>query len=277
MNLKKPLYAIFSLLMLMSITVSGCKGKSSASMSSDSIVLEDAFKKSNGELCKIKTKVVISYPNEYKDNGSTQKLKSLFCKSVLNAPDGMGDIKTALNLYAKSIITQNSPIHTVVEDSVYSEEDYDDIDVVNFEITISITDVYNKNDLLSFCCEKTVKKNNKETSVSHNYVNLDLIAMKKLTFDDLFINESRNQITQMLKSKLIENEKVKDEDELYFAGYYNMQNLSVTDNFFFSDKGITWCYEPGVLAVPALGETSLLLPFEELMRFKCKDSALNRI
>ena len=101
--------------------------------------------------------------------------------------------------------------------------------------------------------------------------------MKKLTRNDLFLNESEDQITQMLKSKLIETENVKDEDELYLCGYYNLQNLSVTNNFYFSDIGITWCYEPGILSIPSLGETSLFLPFEDLMRFKCEDSALNRI
>ncbi|MBR5639064.1 MAG: DUF3298 domain-containing protein [Muribaculaceae bacterium] len=276
MNLKKPLYAILSLLMLMSIAISSCKGKNEVALVNDSIVVEDSFKKSNGELCKIKTKVVVSYPNEYKDNENLQKLKVLFCKEVLNSPDGVSDIKSALNLYAKSIITDNSPLQ-IAEDSVYSEEDYDDIDIDNFEITIRITNVYNKNDLLTFCCEKTVKKNDKVTSVSHSYVNLDLVLMKKLTLSDLFLNESMDQITQMLKSKLIENVKVNNEDELYNSGYYNLQNIVISDNFYFCDDGITWCYEPGIISLPSMGETSLTLPFEELMRFKCKDSALNRI
>lgn len=277
MNLKKPLYVTFSLLMLLSITFSSCKGNGSASMSRDSIVVEDAFMKSNGELCKIKTTVVISFPDEYKDQSSTQQLKDLFCKSVLKAPEGLGDIKSALNYYAKSIITQNSPLQVAEDNASYSEEDFDDIDVDIFEITVRITDVYNKNDLLSFCCEKIVKKNNKETSISHRYINLDLSVMKKLTLRDLFIGDSDGQINQMLKSKLMEQEGVKDEEELNNLGYFNLQNLYVTNNFYFSDNGITWCFEPGVLAVPAVGETSLLLPFEELMRFKCEDSALSRI
>lgn len=277
MNLKKPLYSTFSLLMLLSITFISCKGNGSASMSKDSIVVEDAFKKSNGELCKIKTTVVVSFPEEYKDKSSSQKLQDLFCKSVLNSPEGVNDIKAALNHYAKSIVSQNFPLQSTSHDSVYCEEDCDDIDVDIFEITVNIAEVYNNNDLLSFCCEKIVKKNAKETSVAHRYVNLDLLTMKKITHNDLFFSNTEGQISQMLKSKLIESQNVKDEEELYMCGYYNLLNLVVTDNFYFSENGITWCYEAGVLSVPAVGETSLLLPFEELMRFKCEDSALNRI
>lgn len=277
MDQKNPLFATISLLMLMSLAFSSCKGNGAATMTTDSIVKEDAFKKSNGELCKIKTTVVIYYPEEYKDKGATQELNELFCKSVLKAPDNVKDIKTALNHYAKSIISQNSPLEVDENAPSYSDEDFEDIDVDNFEISVRITEVYNKNDLISFCCEKIVKKNNKETSVSHHYVNLDLKTMKKLTYRDLFLNDRDELITQMLRSKLMEQEGVKDEEELNNLGYFNLQNLYVTNNFYFSDNGITWCFEPGVIAVPAIGETSLLLPFEELMRFKCEDSALNRI
>ena len=276
MNHKKPLIATILLLMLITLAASSCQGKNEVALANDSIVVEDAFKKSNGELCKIKTRVEITYPNEYKDSESTLKLKELFCKSVLNASSDVSDIKAALDHYAKSIITQNSPIQ-ITSDNAYNEEDYDDIDIDNFEITVRITNVYNNNDLLSFCCEKSVKKNNNQASVSHRYVNLDLLSMKKMTHNDLFLNGSEQQVTQMLKSKLMEQEGVKDDDELNDLGYFNLQNLVITDNFYFSDKGITWGFVPGVIAVPAVGETTLLLPFEELMRFKCEDSALNRI
>lgn len=276
MDCKKPLYFIISVLVLLSLTIISCKGKSEVTLASDSIVVEDAFKKSNGELCKIKTRVEISYPKDYKDKGNAEQLQRLYCKSVLHCSDTVSDMKWALNYYAKSLITQNSPLQ-VNQDKAEAEDDYDNIDVDNFEITVKITNVYNDNDVLSFCCEKVVKKNDKETSVTHRYVNLDLLLMKKITHNDLFYGNSEGQINQMLKSKLIESQNVRDEDELYMCGYYNLSNLVITDNFYFSENGITWCYEPGVLAVPAVGETSLLLPFEELMRFKCEESALNRI
>ena len=263
--------------MLLSAIFFSCTGATEVTLSSDSIEVQDTFKKSNGGLYKFRIKVVAALPVEYKDQASTKQLKDLFCKSVLKSPDGVNDMKAALSLYAKSIISQNSPLQVGVEASSSSHDDYENADVDNFEIVINITSVYNDNELLSFCCEKIVKKNSSTTSVSHRYVNLDLQAMKMLSHSDLFISESVPQITQMLKSKLIETQNVKDEDELYLCGYYNLQNLSVTDNFFFSDKGITWCYEPGVLSVQGVGETSLLLPFEELMRFKCEESVLDRI
>ncbi len=279
MNLKRLLHApsVLIVLMLLPLITDSCKGNSEVTLATDSVVVEDAFKKSNGELCKIKTSVVITYPVEYKDSEKTLQLQTLYCSALLNATNGMGDVKAALNDYAKSIIAINQPL-TMSQDSIYNSDDFEDIDVDNFEIVVKITDVYNKNGFLSFCCENTVRKNNNETSISHSYVNLDLMLMKKLSHSDLFLSQSESEITQMLKSKLLETNKVRSEDELYNScGFFNLQNLSVTDNFFFSDDGITWCYEPGVIAVQTVGETSLQLPFEELMRFKCEDSPLNRL
>lgn len=276
MDHKKPSQAIISLLIVLPLFMFSCKGKSEATLSADSVAVEDAFKKSNGEMCKIKTTVVISYPESYKDQESTERLRQLYCSKILQSPDSMADIKQALKYYANTLLLQNTPLQ-VSQDNAEVAEDYDNIDVDNFEISVRVTNVYNNNDVLSFCREIIVEKNDKVTSVIHRYVNFDLLAMKKISSEDLFVAGSVDQINQMLKSKLIETQNVKDDDELYMCGFYNLTNLVITDNFYFSDTGLTWCYEPGILAVPAVGETTLLLPYEDLMRFKSEDSALNRV
>lgn len=275
MDLKKTSYLIILLLVLMSTAFFSCKGKQDVFMANDSILVVDSFKKSNGELCKITIKVVASYPIEYKDEESTEKLQQLFCQAILGATEGQSDVKEAMNYYAKSLIAQNSS-HQVNEESEVYEEDYDVIDVDNFELTIKISSVYNDKDLLSFNREETVIKNDQVTSVTHTYVNFDLQSMKKVTLGDLFLNENQVQITQMLKSKLMEDQGAKDEDELNQLGYYNLPNLSVTNNFYFSDKGITWSYEPNVIAVPAVGETTIMLPISDLKRYNYDSSLLNR-
>ena len=149
MNLKNTLYSFITMLMLIALTFSSCKGKGDVPMANDSVVMEDAFKKSNGDLCKIRTKVVASYPEEYKDKATTEKLHKLFCSSVLNSPENVGVIEDALNLYAKNLLTQNTPMQVDGHENVV-EEDYDPIDVDNLEFIVRITNVYNKNEVLTF-------------------------------------------------------------------------------------------------------------------------------
>ena len=103
MDLKKPSQVIISLLIVLPLFMFSCKGKSEATLSADSVAVEDAFKKSNGEMCKIKTTVVISYPENYKDLESTERLRQLYCSKILQSPDSMADIKQALKYYANTL------------------------------------------------------------------------------------------------------------------------------------------------------------------------------
>ena len=275
MKLQKPLFALLSLLLLMSLVMVSCQGKSELSLLNDSISIDDSFKKSNGELCKLKTTVVVAYPNEYKDKDNTQHLKKLFNATLLNSPDSDGDIKKALTAFAKSIMSQNSTSDAESGNEA-NEEDFDQVDIDNFELNVRVSNVYNDNDLLTFCREDVVKKNGLVTSVTHHYVTIDLQSMKKVTLSDLFPSENNSIVTQMLKTTLMESQGVSNEDDLNQLGYYNLPNLAVTSNFFFDEKGVTWCYDPGDIAVTSVGETTITLPFEELMRLNNGNSLLSR-
>ena len=154
MKLQKPLFALLSLLLLMSLVMVSCQGKSELSLLNDSISIDDSFKKSNGELCKLKTTVVVAYPNEYKDKDNTQHLKKLFNATLLNSPDSDGDIKKALTAFAKSIMSQNSTSDAESGNEA-NEEDFDQVDIDNFELNVRVSNVYNDNDLLTFCREET--------------------------------------------------------------------------------------------------------------------------
>ena len=274
MNRAIPFYMI-GIVMLTAILMSSCKGKSEVALANDSIVEESSFKKSNGEMCKIKTTVYVSYPSEYKDQETLEKLQALFNSSILRAPSGETSIKSALSSFAKTLMFQNDSSDTASQAGI-DETCFDPVDVDNFEIVVKISNVYNQNQLLSFCIEEVIKKNEQNSSVSHRYVNLDVEKMKRVGVNDLFTGDNLNKITQMLKSKLMEDQDAHNEDELNQMGYFNLPNLSVTNNFFFTDEGVTWSYEPNDIAVASVGEPTILLRFEDLMQFSGDESLLNR-
>ena len=261
----------------MAMLVNSCKGESEVTLATDSIVEQSSFKKSNGEMCKIKTTIIAAYPSQYKDKWALEKLQQLFNTTVLMSPAKVTSIKEALSARAKALMAQNntSDPSTEGEEGV-NESDFDPIDIGDFEIIVRISSVYNQKQLLSFSIEKVVMKNRQVTSTSHRYVNLDLNEMRRVGISDLFSSENLSKITQMLKSKLMEKEDVHNEDELNQLGYYNLPNLSVTNNFFFTDEGVTWSYEPNEIAVAAVGEPTILMPFEDLMQFSSDKSLLNR-
>ncbi|MBR6432435.1 MAG: DUF3298 domain-containing protein, partial [Muribaculaceae bacterium] len=198
---------------------------------------------------------------------------------LLKAPKEVTSIKDAMQHYAKSTITRNTP-------SKYSQAssgndsingDIDEIDIDKFESTINIKVVYNDNELITFCREEAIDKNGQRTSTSHHYTSFDLKEMKKISLSDLIREDSYDKVTAQLKSKLMDDKGASNEDELNDMGYFNLPNLAVTNNFFFTSKGVTWSYDSSVIAVASVGEPTINIDYDDLEQFYSDNSVLKRL
>ncbi|MBR5087192.1 MAG: DUF3298 domain-containing protein [Muribaculaceae bacterium] len=277
--------AYFAIVMLLVSVSTSCSCSNSASkngdvtVATDSITETGSFKKSNGEVCEMKVNLVVSYPQAYKDSVTLEKLQKLFATHLLKAPKEVTSIKDAMQHYAKSTITRNTP-------SKYSQAssgndsingDIDEIDIDKFESTINIKVVYNDNELITFCREEAIDKNGQRTSTSHHYTSFDLKEMKKISLSDLIREDSYDKVTAQLKSKLMDDKGASNEDELNDMGYFNLPNLAVTNNFFFTSKGVTWSYDSSVIAVASVGEPTINIDYDDLEQFYSDNSVLKRL
>lgn len=271
---------LFSVLLLMAQSCNTGQNEDGSSdttviLARDSLTEVGSFQKSNGELCKMTARVVIDYPNRIKNATSVGMLQEVYCNNVLNAPSGVTHVKDALKLFAQSIISQNTPSATrASNDNIDSE--IDEIDIDYFETQVNVKAVYNDNRIITFCKEEILMKNGQVTSTTHRYVSIDLASMKRVSLSDIFSDESIDKLTQKLKSQLMDDKGVSNEDELNDLGYFNLPNLTVTDNFFFTDDGITWCYDPSVVAVASVGEPTVSIDYDDLKQLKCDKSLLDR-
>lgn len=277
-------FFLYPILLLLALCVAwGCSGNDNASdeveLATDSIVQEGSFLKSNGEMCRMRSKVVITYPASYTDSTKVEQLQRLYNSEVLRAPKAIVDVKNALKYYAQSLVSSNTPMHsgaTRASTDTIAGDDVDEIDIDQFESSVNISVVYNDNRIISFCKEETIKKNNQVTSVSHHYVNFDLDSVKRVTLNDLFRYDCFDRITTSLKQQLMSDKDASNEDELNDLGYFNLPNLTITGNFFFTPSGITWSYDPSVVAVASVGEPTIQLDYSDLKDFKCENSLLDR-
>ena len=101
--------------------------------------------------------------------------------------------------------------------------------------------------------------------------------MAQIAVNRIFKSSSLNDVCQLMKDKLMSQNNVKSEDELNDLGYYNLPNLSVSNNFFFTDKGITWSFEPNELAINAIGEPQISLDFSSLKPYFLENSIINNL
>ena len=263
----------------------GCSGSDTSSEGGDVMIATDSlsqtgsFKKSNGEMCEMRVNLVVSYPQAFKDSASVEKLQQLFSSVLLKAPKGIVAVKDAMRNYVQSLVAQNTPSNSgetrASTDTVAG--DYDEIDVDRLESTIRIKVVYNDNDLLTFCREESINKNGQNTSLSHHYVSLDLKDMKRVTLSDMFRDDCLDKLTAQLKEKLMDDKGASNEDELNDLGYFNLPNLTVTSNFFFTSRGVTWSYDSSVIAVASVGEPTINIDYGDLEQFYSDDSILKRL
>ena len=276
--------ALCAIVVAVLVALASCSGNGSSmngdvALATDSVIETGSFKKSNGEMCQMKATLVVSYPQSFKDSVAMLKLQQLFTSSLLKAPKGTTSVKEAMKSYARAIVSQNTPTSagaTRASDDSLSL-DIDEVDIDRFEPRITIKVVYNDKDLITFCREESITKNGQVTSMSHHYVSFDLQEMKRVTLSDMFSDDCLDKLTAQLKEQLMDDKDASTEDELNDLGYFNLPNLSVTSNFFFTGSGVTWSYDSSVIAVASVGEPTISIDYDDLEPYYSDNSILKRM
>lgn len=265
--MKKHIVAI-AVIAFAALIIVGCKGLSNNTdtMSTDSVTINTAsladttfFTLTTGGKCDIIAKATFKYPEAYRDAKTTATLQHLFATNVLELPDSV-EFDISFKKYLASILHQYGVSENERPEDI--EDDYES--VYQYANNTTINPVYNKNGVLTFCKAELTTKNGKVTMSTHRYYNFDLQMMKLIEFSDIFIESSIDDLTSLIKSNLMKQLNVKTEDDVINMGYFNLDNLKPTTNFYIGAEGITWTYLPYEIALLSVGETNITAKFEEL-------------
>lgn len=236
-----------------------------------------SFKKSNGDLCAIYADATFSYPTAYVDQSSLLQLQQLYATIVLGAPDTITPNEAMRQCVANSL--HQYDFATPGQDAGnLSLADADDLEAASvYHTSTNVQLHYNRNALVTFCRVDVVKKDSVVTSVTHRYYTIDLEQMRGVEVKDLFRDDALSEVTRLLKARLLEQNKVENNEQLNELGYFNVDNLVATSNFYFDANGVTWSYQPNELAVSAVGEPCITLAYDVLMPLASDNSILRRI
>ena len=187
------------------------------------------------------------------------QLHSLFIINVLELADTV-EFDQSFKKYIAGVLHQYGISENERPEDV--EDDYES--VYQYASNTTISPVYNKNGVLTFCKAELTTKNGKQTMSTHRYCNFDLEQMKLIEFNDLFIESSTDDLTMLIKSNLMKQLNAKTEDDVINMGYFNLDNLKPTTNFSIGTDGITWTYLPYEIALLSVGETNITVKYDEL-------------
>ena len=233
-----------------------------------------SFAMSNGERCTIVAEATIDYPVSAGEGVPMDSLQRLFAAYVLESGDSLS-LKDAM----RQVVSNSMHQYDFMQEPVSKDEadESSDLATLKYATSTRVTPIYNRNGVVTFERVDVVKKNDKVTSVTHRYYNFDVETQTFIDVNRLFRDDAVADVCQLLRQQLLNQNNVSGNEQLNDLGYFNVENIMVTRNFYFDDKGVTWSYLPNELAVEAVGEPKITIPYADLKSALCDDSIIDRL
>lgn len=233
-----------------------------------------SFAMSNGERCTIVAEATIDYPVSAGEGVPMDSLQRLFAAYVLESGDSLS-LKDAM----RQVVSNSMHQYDFMQEPVAKDEadESSDLATLKYATSTRVTPIYNRNGVVTFERVDVVKKNDKVTSVTHRYYNFDVETQTFIDVNRLFREDAVADVCQLLRQQLLNQNNVSGNEQLNDLGYFNVENIMVTRNFYFDDKGVTWSYLPNELAVEAVGEPKITIPYDDLKLVLCDDSIIDRL
>ncbi len=233
-----------------------------------------SFAMSNGERCTIVADATIDYPVSAGEGVPMDSLQRLFAAYVLESGDSL-----SLQDAMRQVVSNSMHQYDFMQEPVAKDEadESSDLATLKYATSTRVTPIYNRNGVVTFERVDVVKKNDKVTSVTHRYYNFDVETQTFIDVNRLFRDDAVADVCQLLRQQLLNQNNVSGNEQLNDLGYFNVENIMVTRNFYFDDKGVTWSYLPNELAVEAVGEPKITIPYADLKSALCDDSIIDRL
>lgn len=249
-------------------------GKPAVTLKTQQLNDKSTFKLSNGELCTIVADATIDYPVATSKGTAVDSLQRLFASYVLESGDSLSLQEAMRQVVANSMHQYDFMNEPLSEDEVAEDGE---LTTLNYATSTRITPIYNSNGVVTFERVDVVKKNGKVTSVTHRYYSFDVETQTYIDVNRLFRDDAIADVCQLLKQQLLKQNNASGNEQLNDLGYFNVENITVSRNFYFDEEGVTWSYLPNELAVEAVGEPKITIPYGELEDFQCEGSIIERL
>ena len=279
---------IFTLLILLSVTAlmfscgklksrKGGDGKPAITVKTQRLSDTSGFAMSNGERCTIVADATIDFPDGLVNGTAVDSLQRLFAAYVLESGDSLSLQEAMRQVVANSMHQYDFMTEPLSADEAAEADEGGALTTLKYATSTRVSPIYNKNGVVTYERVDVVKKNDKVTSVTHRYYSFDIETQSFIDLSQLFRDDAVADVCQLLKDQLLKQNNATGNEQLNDLGFFNVENISVTRNFYFDDKGVTWSYLPNELAVEAVGEPKIFIPYDELSDYLCEESIIERI
>ena len=282
--MRTKLVSLFILLAFMLLSVSCGRNRGHyaddgkpavASLKTKNLSDNSSFVMSNGERCTIVAEATIEYPETLGNGQPADSLQRLFAAYVLESGDTLSLADAMSQVVVNSMHQYDFMAGPVNEEDVAAESD--DLTTLKYATSTRISPIYNKHGVITFERVDVVKKNDKVTSITHRYYSFDTETQTYIDVNRLFRDDAVSDVCQLLRKQLLAQNNASGNEQLNDLGYFNVENIMVSRNFYFDENGVTWSYLPNELAVEAVGEPKITIPYGDLESSLCENSIIDRL
>ena len=132
------------------------------------------------------------------------------------------------------------------------------------EISIDGVSLYLDEKILSYSYESYAYLGGAHGNSNRMLYNYDLSNAHTIKEQDLFIADYKASLTQLIKDQILEQSaeigSVADLNDLNFWE----DEIKPNDNFYISDEGLVYIFNPYEIAPYSMGQTEVMLPYDKL-------------
>ncbi len=214
-------------------------------------------------------KMTLKYPVEAESSTQLDSLQRIFIETSLGLQYINKSFKDAANAYAKSYVEDYLKLS-----KEFDSDDYMNSFSFNYEESVLSKIYFNEDGFLNYSLDVF-----SYTGGAHGmggtfcYV-IYLKNTNLITLEEIFPYSSLSSIGEMIVAQLIKDRELKTTGQLTEDGFFSVEEIMPTDNFYFNKEGMTWIYNPYQIAVFSLGEIRVSLKWENLKDLINEESPL---
>jgi len=262
---------------------SGCNSKTTIAKNAiafDSISVTETYHMFDDETqpsCDLGIQFV--FPSDYADKEVLKSLQQLFITEYFgNEYAGLTPQEAADEYKEKYLARYKSFESDYIKekDSMGYDED-EDIPFYSFSKYIKSYIQLNEGNVLSFVVHCFEYEGGAHGATYVSAYNVDITTGKLLKSNDIFNDGDRDKITELIIQQLmVDYEVTQVEDLVNEAGFFDINSIVVSENFYAEDKGITFIYNQYEIAPYVMGTIEVFLPYDKVKSYMTKKSPLRK-
>lgn len=207
--------------------------------------------------------LLIDLPVDYKnkevlDTIRKKLISNLFGENFVNLPND-SIVEVFKSYVIDDYITNNKPLL----DKMDKSSKYSFINVYNLSGFSLLSDKH----IFVYAIEKNIFTGGAHGIETKNYYNFDLKTGKLITEVDLFIPNFKDSLTQLIKKRIVSESTENNDKQPIFnldESEYWTDSIKPNSNFYITDLGLKYVFNPYEIAPFSMGETEIFLSFNSI-------------